>query len=117
MTINPIPTDLTHPFSASIRAAQAAQAAQAARPSAPTAPVGDSVTRGAVPSSPPAAVFAAMLTAAQAADRLTAAGRTLHFSTDETTGLSVQLTDLDGTVLGTVAPSTVIDVASGATLD
>jgi hypothetical protein len=85
--------------------------------SSPAATAGDSVTLDAIPSSPPQEVFAAMLTAAQAADRLAASGKALHFNADETTGLSVQLTSLDGTVLGTVAPSTVLSVASGGTLD
>jgi len=75
------------------------------------------VTNDAIPSSPPQEVFAAMLTAAQAADRLEASGKALHFDTDETSGLSVQLTGLDGTVLGAVSPSTVLSVASGGTLD
>jgi hypothetical protein len=104
MTIDPISTDLTHAFSASVRAAREAN------PAGPATP-------GAIPSSPPQEVFASMLTAAQAADRLAATGRALHFSTGAGTGLSVQLTDLAGTVLGTVAPSTVLSVASGRTLD
>jgi hypothetical protein len=111
MSINPISTDLTHPFSESVRAARTAQQ------SAPTASAREPATPGAVPSAPPHEVFAAMVTAAQAADRLTAAGRALHFSTEDPTGLSVQLTDLDGTVLRTVAPSTVLNVASGDILD
>jgi hypothetical protein len=93
MSIDPISTDPTHAFSESVRAARA------------------------IPSSPPPEVFAAMLTAAKTADRLAAQGRALHFNIGETTGLSVQLTDLDGTVLGTVAPSTVLSVADGGTLD
>lgn len=108
MSIDPISTDPTHAFSQSVRAARAVEASAA---------VGDATGRETIPSSPPQEVFAAMLTAAQAADRLAATGQALHFSTDETTGLSVQLTDLDGTVLGTVAPSTVLSVASGDTLD
>lgn len=115
MSIDPISTDLTHAFSQSLRAARHASAADPAQ--APAAADDDSVRLDGVPSSPPREVFAAMLTAAQSADRLAASGRALRFNTDETTGLSVQLTDLDGTVLGTVAPSTVLSVASGATLD
>jgi len=113
MSINPISADLTHAFSRSVRDARRANL----QTSGPAAPTGDSVTLDTVPSSPPQEVFAAMLTAAQAADRLGAAGKALHFSTDETSGLSVQLTSLDGTVLGTVSPSTVLSVASGGTLD
>ena len=113
MSIDPISTDLTHAFSDSVRAAR-----QASGPGAtPATSARESVRLDTVPSSPPQEVFAAMLSAARAADRLAATGRALHFSTDATTGLSVQLTDLDGTVLGTVAPSTVLSVAAGATLD
>jgi hypothetical protein len=101
MSIDPISSDLTHPFAQSVRAARQASSAQA----------------GAVPSSPPPEVFAAMLTAAGSAERLAASGRALHFSTEGATGLSVHLTDLDGTVLGTVAPSTVLSIASGEDLD
>ncbi len=105
MSINPICTDPTHAFSQSVRDARRTHV----EPSA----AGDSVTRDAIPNSPPQEVFAAMLTAAQAADRLAASGRALHFSTDDANGLSVQLTSLDGTVLDTVAPSTVLSIASG----
>ena len=111
MSINPISTDLTHAFSQSVRDARRTSA------EAPAPAAGDSATPGAIPSSPPQEVFAAMLTAAQAADRLAASGKALRFSTDDTSGLSVQLTTLDGTVLGTVSPSTVLSVASGGVLD
>jgi hypothetical protein len=113
MSINPISTDLTHAFSQSVRDARRTNGE--ASPSAASA--GDSVPRDAIPSSPPQEVFAAMLTAAQSADRLAASGKALRFSTDDTSGLSVQLTNLDGTVLGTVPPSTVLSVASGDVLD
>ena len=109
MSLNQISTDLTHAFSQSVRDARRASV----EPPAPAASAADPVTLDTIPSSPPQEVFAAMLTAARAADRLAAAGRALHFNADETTGLSVQLTSLDGTVLGTVAPSTVLSVASG----
>ena len=113
MSINPISTDLTHAFSQSVRDARQANVDT----SAPGGAAEDPATFDAIPSSPPQEVFAAMLTAAQAADRLAASGRALHFSTDETTGLSVQMTSLDGTVLGTVSPTTVLSVASGGVLD
>lgn len=113
MSINPISTDLTHAFSQSVRDARRANVETAA----PVAAAEDLVTVDTIPSSPPQEVFAAMLTAAQAADRLAASGRALHFSTDETAGLSVQMTSLDGTVLGTVSPTTVLSVASGGVLD
>jgi hypothetical protein len=113
MSIHPISTDLRHAFSQRVRDARRTNVDSPASAAA----AGDSVTSDAIPSSPPQEVFAAMLTAAQAADRLAASGKTLHFSTDETSGLSVQLTSLNGTVLGTVAPSTVLSVASGGVLD
>ena len=113
MTIDPISAVPTHAFSESVRAARRAGATAETPPAAG----GDSGRLDAIPSSPPPDVFASMLTAARAADRLAAHGRALHFSTDETSGLSVQLTDLDGTVLGTVAPSTVLSVAEGGEPD
>jgi hypothetical protein len=111
MSINPITTDITHAFSQSVREARRGSVeAAGATPE-------ESVTLDTIPSSPPQEVFAAMLTAAKAADRLAATGTALHFDTDETSGLSVQLTTLDGTVLGAVTPSTVLSVASGGVLD
>ncbi len=111
MSINPISTDPTHAFSQSVREARRANA------QGPAGSTEDSVTLDTIPSSPPPEVFAAMLTAARAADRLAASGHALHFDADAPTGLSVQLTSLDGTVLDTVAPSTVLSVASGGALD
>lgn len=110
MSLEPISTDPARALSQGVGAAHHGSVAD-------PAPDGESVRRDAVPSSPPQEVFAAMLTAAQSADRLAAAGRALRFDTDETTGLSVRLTDLDGTVLRTLAPSTVLSVASGGALD
>lgn len=108
MSIHPIPDP--HPFTAADRVDRANAAARAQSAAGP---------RGrdeAIPGSPPPEVFAAMLTAAQAAERLTASGRALRFRTGEATGLSVQLTDLDGTVLATVTPSAVLSIASGEPL-
>ena len=105
MSINPICTDPTHAFSQSVRDARRTHV----EPSA----AGDSVTRDAIPNSPPQEVFAAMLTAAQAADRLAASGELSTSAPTMPTACSVQLTSLDGTVLDTVAPSTVLSIASG----
>jgi hypothetical protein len=105
MTTDPIPSGLTHPFAESVRAARRAQADGPAA----AAPTGSAE---AIPSSPPPEIFSAMLDAARAGDRLAASGRCLHFSTDTPAGLSITLTDLNGTVLGTVAPSTVLRIAS-----
>ncbi len=113
MSINPISTDLTHAFSRSVRDARSANP----EPTPTAASAADSVTLGTIPSVPPQEVFAAMLTAARAADELAASGMSLHFSAEEATGLSIHLTNLDGTVLGAVSPSTVLSVASGGALD
>jgi hypothetical protein len=113
MSIDPISTDFTHAFSQSVRDAREADAQKPAAAAAAQ----DSVTVDTIPSSPPQEVFAAMLTAAQSADRLAASGKALHFSSDAAAGLSVHLTTLDGALLGTVSPTTVLHVASGGTVD
>jgi hypothetical protein len=69
-----------------------------------------------IPGSPPAEVLDQMQTAAGAQDRLAATGKALHFDLDESGKLTVQVTDLSGSVLGTASPSSVLDVASGKTL-
>lgn len=71
-----------------------------------------------IPDSPPAEVCDAIDAAADAYDRLHAAGRRLHFHTDRATrSLTVQVLDLEGELLGTVPVTTLLDVASGGTLD
>jgi hypothetical protein len=76
-------------------------------------PQASPVTLDAIPASPPAEVLSQMATAAGAQDRLAASGQALHFSLDETTGkLTTQLTDLSGNVLGSVSPSTVLDITA-----
>jgi hypothetical protein len=70
-----------------------------------------------IPDQPPAELLDAIDAAAEAYDRLHAAARHLHFNIDDNTGpVTVQLVDLDGTVLGTVPVRTVLDVASGRPL-
>ena len=63
---------------------------------------------------PPAEVLEEMKVAAQAHDRLAAAGQRLRFELDpESGGVSIMLTDTEGTPLSAVSPSTVLHVASG----
>lgn len=75
------------------------------------------VTVDTIPVSPPPEVLVAVAAAAGAQDRLAAAGQALHFSLDQRGRLSVQLTDLKGTVLSTVPASTVLAVAAGGSPD
>jgi hypothetical protein len=53
-----------------------------------------------------------------ACQRLEAAGRQVHFDTDEATGrLSAELTDRDGVRLQSLSGRAVLDLAAGGTLD
>lgn len=66
-----------------------------------------------VPSSPPPEVLDAIGAAGRAYDRLTANGVQLHFHVDEETGtVAVHVYDTQGSVLGSVAPSQVLDLAT-----
>jgi hypothetical protein len=70
-----------------------------------------------IPDAPPAEVLDAIDAAADAYDRLHAAGHRLHFHTDRVTRkLTVQVLGLAGELLGTVPGGTVLDVVSGGTL-
>jgi hypothetical protein len=74
----------------------------------------ESVTVDTLPASPPPEVLDAMGAASRAYDRLAAAGQHLRFEIDPPTGkVTVSLTDRSGNVLGSVAPSTALAVASG----
>ncbi len=78
----------------------------------------DSVTVDMMPGAPPPEVLDAIGAAAGAYDRLTAGGVQLHFHVDEQTGkVATQVYDLHGTVLGTLSPSQVVDIATTATFD
>ena len=71
-----------------------------------------------IPDCPPAELLDAIDAAADAYERLEASGWRLHFETDADTGkLSIQVLDLEGKALGTVAPWKVLDVVSGSLLD
>jgi hypothetical protein len=70
-----------------------------------------------LPTGPPAGVSDAIGVAAQAYDALAASGRSLHFAIDPPSGrLTVELHDLSGNVLSTVAPSQVLAIAGGGEL-
>jgi hypothetical protein len=88
--------------------------AGAGAPQPPT----ETVTVDAVPSAPPPEVLEAISAAASAYDRLTDGGVQLHFHLDDHTGkVTTQVYDRYGTVLGTLSPSQVLDVATTGTLD
>ena len=71
-----------------------------------------------IPDCPPAELLDAIDAAADAYERLAASGRRLHFETDSDTGkLSIQVLDLDGKTLGTIAAREVLDLVSGSPLD
>ena len=71
-----------------------------------------------MPSAPPPEVLEAISAAASAYDRLTDGGVQLHFQLDDHTGkVTTQVYDRYGTVLGTLSPSQVLDVATTGTLD
>jgi uncharacterized FlaG/YvyC family protein len=76
------------------------------------------VTVDTIPSSPPPEVHEAMGVAAQAYDKLQAAGQEMRFKVDEPTGkLVVEVHDLHGNLLFQVPASKALDVASGGSLD
>ncbi len=78
----------------------------------------ESVTVDMMPSAPPPEVLDAIGAAARAYDRLTASGVQLHFHLDEQTGkVGIHIYDTQGTVLGSLAPSEVLDIATSGTLD
>jgi hypothetical protein len=96
--------------------ATSAQPPRAAAPAAAAQPASESVTVDTMPSTPPPEVLDAIGAAAKAYDRLTANGVQLHFHVDDETGkVAVHVYDTKGSVLGSLAPSEVLDLAtSGA---
>jgi hypothetical protein len=101
------------PAASAVTPAEPARAPQAAPPAAD-----GSVTVDTMPSTPPPEVLDAIGEAARAYDRLTANGVQLHFHVDEQTGkVGVHVYDMQGTVLGSLAPSQVLDIATSGTLD
>jgi flagellar protein FlaG len=76
------------------------------------------ISFGTVPEQPPAEVLDAIGAAAARHDELAAQGRQLVFALDaEAGGVTVELHDLDGNVLRTLAPSEALDVATGAPVE
>ena len=66
-----------------------------------------------MPTSPPPEVLDAIGAAGRAYDRLTASGVQLRFRVDDRTGeVAVHICDMQGSVLGGVAPSQVLDLAT-----
>jgi hypothetical protein len=98
----------------------AAPAAKSHRPTAvPTPAANDAVTVNVdtIPASPPDEVHDAIGVANQAYHNLKASGSELRFRVNEATGkLSVEVHDVHGNLMFTVPASTVLDVASGASL-
>lgn len=81
-------------------------------------PATSSVTVDAIPASPPPEVHTAMAVAADAYDKLQAAGREMRFKVDEATGkLRVEVHDVHGNLLFSVPASTALEVAAGGSLD
>lgn len=71
---------------------------------------------GEVPASPPPEVLEAMEAAGRAARELERQGRELRFANGEE-GLRIELRGRDGSILRTLRPSEVLDLAAGARLD
>jgi hypothetical protein len=66
-----------------------------------------------MPSAPPPGVLDAIGAAARTYDRLEADGLRLRFHLDDQTGtVAVHVYDLQGTVIGNLAPSQLLDVAT-----
>lgn len=74
------------------------------------------ISSGDVPASPPPEVLEAMDVAARRYDELQAQGRELRFGLSGG-AVTVEVCDVDGTVLSTLPASRVLDVATGAPLD
>ena len=67
-----------------------------------------------VPASPPPGVLDEVSVAAERAEQLWREGEELHFELDRASGrVFVQVRDLDGRVIRTIAPSEALDILSG----
>jgi hypothetical protein len=96
------------------RAAQA-QRAKSVQATAPTQPAA-AVTVDTLPASPPDAVLEEMFAAAKVANHLHEQGRELHFEPLGNGRVIVQVRDLDGNVIRTIAPLKSLEIAAGAPL-
>jgi flagellar protein FlaG len=70
-----------------------------------------------LPASPPPAVLEDMHAAARVAEELHAQARELHFEVLDGGRVAVQVRDLDGNVIRSIAPAKALEVAAGAPLD
>jgi hypothetical protein len=69
----------------------------------------------AIPARPPREVLEAIAAAHEAYERLEESGRQVRFDLNEATGrLAMELTDLSGTLLRSLSPHAVLDLAAGA---
>ena len=94
------------------------QPARAQAQAAPAAAASGPATVAMVPPTPPPEVLDAVGAAARTYDRLTANGVQLHFHVDDQTGdVAVHVYDMQGTVLGSLTSSQVLDLATTGTLD
>jgi hypothetical protein len=76
------------------------------------------VTVDTLPATPPPELQSAIGRASDRYDELHRQQRELHFSSDPDSGrVTIEVRDLDGTVLRTIPPSKAIDVISGAPLE
>jgi hypothetical protein len=97
------------------RSVPSSQPARAQAQAAPAAAASGSVTVDMVPATPPPEVLDAVGTAAKAYDRLTANGVRLHFHVDDQTGdVAVHVCDMQGTAMGSLTSSQVLDLATPA---
>ncbi len=85
---------------------------------APSAAASGPVAVDTVPPMPPPEVLEAVGAAARAYDRLSADGVQLHFHVDDQTGeVAVHVYDTQGTLLGSLTSSQVLDLATTGRLD
>jgi hypothetical protein len=94
----------------------AAPPASRRAPHASSAPADTVETTDRIPAGPPPEVLDAIGRAASRHDELHAQGHRLAFETAPDGGVTVELQDLDGQLLRTLAPSEALDVATGGSL-
>ena len=72
---------------------------------------------GSIPPAPPVEVLEQMHDAALVADKLHSMDRELHFEPQADGRVAIQVRDLGGNVIRSVAPSEALDIAAGAPID
>jgi hypothetical protein len=70
-----------------------------------------------IPAAPPAEVLEQMHDAAQVADKLQSMDREVHFEPQPNGRVVIQVRDLSGNVVRTVAPSEALEIAGGAPVE